>query len=356
MSRFLNAFHKNLLPYTPGEQPVNIQYIKLNTNESPFPPSPKVLAALNETEINKLNLYPDPECGALVKAMATLYNVKPENILLGNGSDEILQYCFYAFCGADKKAVFADITYGFYSVFADLFHIHADIIPLSEDFTLPLARFQHADGTVFIANPNAPTGLALTKQEIVSILETNPNDVVVVDEAYIDFGGESAVSLIEAYKNLIVVQTFSKSRSFAGGRLGMCFADKELIDDMKKIKYSLNPYNIDRLALVSGTAAMEDDAYYKKNAHIIAENRAWLTEQLQNEGFLVLPSKANFVFARHPKVSGKDLYLKLKARGILVRHFESERICNFNRITIGTKEQLEKLINTVKIILDEAGE
>ena len=353
MSRFLNSFHKNLLPYTPGEQPVDMQYIKLNTNESPFPPSQQVIAAISEAEICKLNLYSDPECTALVKRFSELYNVKPENILFGNGSDEILQYCFYAFCGTDKKAVFADITYGFYSVFTDLFHIPMQIIPLSDDFTINPEQYKNVGGTIFIANPNAPTGLALTRQEIISVLESNPDDVVVIDEAYVDFGADSVVDLIGTYKNLIVVQTFSKARSYAGGRLGMCFADKELIDDMKKIKYSLNPYNIDRLSMVAGIAAADDDAYYKNNAKIIIENRTWLTAELQKLGFSILDSKANFIFAQHHEYNGKDLYLRLKENGVLVRHFDKDRICNFNRITIGTMEQLQILVDTIKKNINE---
>lgn len=353
MSRYLNSFHKNLLPYTPGEQPVDMQYVKLNTNESPFPPSDKVIDAISKHEISKLNLYSDPECTALVKRFSQLYHVKTENILFGNGSDEILQYCFYAFCGADKKAAFADITYGFYSVFADLFHIPTDIIPLNEDFTLPIERFRNTDATVFIANPNAPTGLALTRNEIISVLEANAENVVVIDEAYVDFGAESVVDLIDTYKNLIVVQTFSKARSYAGGRLGMCFADKELINDMKMIKYSLNPYNIDRLSMVAGIAAADDDAYYKRNAATIRENRQWLTAELEKLGFSVLPSSANFIFAQHKSISGKTLYLKLKEKGVLVRHFDKERICNFNRITIGTTDQLNKLVEAIKAIIEE---
>ncbi len=353
MSSFLNSFHKNLLPYTPGEQPVDMQYVKLNTNESPFPPSPLVLASINEAEISKLNLYSDPECTALVNRFAKLYNVKSENILFGNGSDEILQYCFYAFCGADKKAVFADITYGFYSVFADLFHIPLHSIPLANDFSIKAEEYYNCGGTVFIANPNAPTGLALSREEIISVLENNPDDVVVIDEAYVDFGAESVVDLIDTYKNLIVVQTFSKGRSYAGGRLGMCFADKELINDMKMIKYSLNPYNVDRLSMAAGIAAADDDAYYKNNARTIIKNRTWLTEELHQLGFDVLDSKTNFIFAQHPVYDGKNLYLRLKEKGVLVRHFDKDRICNFNRITIGTMEQLQILVNTIKTIIAE---
>lgn len=353
MSRYLNSFHKNLLPYTPGEQPVDMQYVKLNTNESPFPPSDKVIQAVNAAEISKLNLYSDPECTNLVKRFASLYNVKTENILFGNGSDEILQYCFYSFCGEDKNAVFADITYGFYSVFADLFHIPVEIIPLNDDYTLPTDKFKNANGTVFIANPNAPTGLALTKNEIIEILESNKDDVVVIDEAYVDFGAESVVDLIDTYNNLIVVQTFSKSRSYAGGRLGMCFADKELINDMKMIKYSLNPYNIDRLSMAAGIAAADDDAYYKKNAAVIIQNRQWLTNELTALGFNILPSCANFIFAEHPQYDGKKLYLQLKERGVLVRHFDKDRISNFNRITIGTMDQLQILVDTIKAIFKE---
>ena len=353
MSRFLNAFHKALLPYVPGEQPVDMQYIKLNTNESPFPPSQKVQDCLSAAEIENLRLYPDPECGALVRHFAAYCGMEPENILFGNGSDENLNYCFYAFCGENKRAAFADITYGFYKVFTDLYHIDPLIIPLEEDFSLDTTKYYHCGATVFIANPNAPTGISLPAAAIEKIVQNNPDDVVIVDEAYVDFGAESVVPLVKKYDNLLVVQTYSKSRSLAGGRLGMCIGCKELIDDLKTLKYALNPYNINRLTMAAGIACLQDDSYYKSNCRTIAENRAFLTEALQARGFRVLPSSANFVFAEHPQYTGERLYLDLKAKGILIRHFETARIRNFNRITVGTREQLQALLQTIDSLFEE---
>jgi len=351
MSRFLNPKYEALEVYTPGEQPQDMQYIKLNTNESPYPPSPGVLRAVNGEETAKLRLYSDPECRKLRTALAELYGVKMENVYLSNGSDDILNFAFMAF-GADG-AVFPAISYGFYKVFAQLHGVAARQIPLGEDFSIDPADYYDSGALVVIANPNAPTGLCLSLGEIEGILQKNPDHVVVIDEAYVDFGGESAASLIGRYKNLLVVQTFSKSRSMAGARLGFAIADGELIADLDRIKYSTNPYNINRLTLVAGEAAVAENDYYMANCQKIMETRAYTTEALRELGFTVLPSKANFVFAKSQRIGGQELYEKLKKRGILVRHFSDPRIADFNRITIGTRTEMEVLIQTIRKILEE---
>ncbi len=350
MSRFLNSKYASLEVYTPGEQPRDKQYIKLNTNESPFPPSDAVIKAVNANEIKDLRLYSDPECKPLKTAMADLYDVKPNNVYLSNGSDDILNFSFMAF--SQNGVVFPEISYGFYKVFAELHNVNYTAIPLKEDFSINPDDY-NADGKlIVIANPNAPTGLCLEVAQVESILKANPNSVVLIDEAYIDFGGESSYKLINQYKNLLVVGTFSKSRSMAGARLGFAIADEELIADLERIKYSTNPYNINRLTLVAGTAAIKDNGYYMDNCKKIIQNREYTTRQLEKLGFFVLPSKANFVFAKHNKIGGEQLYLRLKANGILVRHFNSHKIKDFNRITIGSKEEMEKFVEVTTKILE----
>ena len=353
MSSFFSSKYNNLTPYTPGEQPKDMQYIKLNTNESPFSPSEKAVAYANE-EAKKLQLYSDPECTLLNKKMAEYYGVETDNILMTNGSDEILNFAFMAFCDDTHPAAFADITYGFYPVFAALNHIPYEEIPLRDDFTLNVEDYIGISKTIFIANPNAPTGIAISVEDIKRILESNPNNIVVIDEAYVDFGGESCVPLINEYKNLLVTQTFSKSRSMAGARLGMGFACKELITDLNTVKYSTNPYNINRMTMAAGIGALEDDEYMKENCLAIIENRAYTTFALEDMGFSLTDSSTNFVFAKHPFVSGKEIYLKLKEMGILVRHFDKEKLTEYNRITIGTKEQMDAFIEATKKIIDEA--
>ena len=259
-----------------------------------------------------------------------------------------------AFCDDMHPAAFADITYGFYPVFAALNHIPYEEIPLRDDFTLNVEDYIGINKTIFIANPNAPTGIAISVEDIKRILESNPNNIVVIDEAYVDFGGESCVPLINEYKNLLVTQTFSKSRSMAGARLGMGFACKELITDLNTVKYSTNPYNINRMTMAAGIGALEDDEYMKENCLAIIENRAYTTFALEDMGFSLTDSSTNFVFAKHPFVSGKEIYLKLKEMGILVRHFDKEKLTEYNRITIGTKEQMDAFIEATKKIIDEA--
>ena len=351
MSKFLKDRYQSLEVYTPGEQPRDKKYIKLNTNESPFPPSDSVLKAVNEQEVKDLRLYSDPTGIALKTALAELHKVSPDNIFLSNGSDDILNFSFMAF--TEKGAMFPEISYGFYSVFAELHGIDFEAVPLKDDFSIDPADYKGNGRMVVIANPNAPTGLCLSLAQIEEILKANPLSVVVIDEAYVDFGGESAYPLTKKYKNLLVVQTFSKSRSMAGARLGFAIADKELIADLERIKYSTNPYNINRLTMAAGVAAVKDNDYYMDNCKKIIENREYTTRELEALGFYVIPSKANFIFAKSDKIGGEELYLKLKDNGILVRHFTKEKIKDFNRITIGSYEEMQSFVKTVKQILEE---
>ena len=351
MSKFFNESLSGLEVYTPGEQPQDKKYIKLNTNESPYPASQAVVDAITSKEIEDLRLYCDPDCKKLKSAFANLYGVKDENIFLSNGSDDILNFSFLAF--GENGAVYNDITYGFYSVFAELHRIKSTIIPLNEDFTIDTDAFKCQNRLVVIANPNAPTGIALNLNEIEEIVVSNPDSVVLIDEAYVDFGGESCYKLTEKYDNLLCVGTFSKSRSLAGARLGFAIGNKELISDLERIKYSTNPYNINRLTQVAGLACVLDNDYYMQNCKKIIETREFVTNELKNIGFTVLDSKANFIFAKSDKIGGKELYLKLKENGVLIRHFEKEKIKDYNRITIGSREEMEIFIEKVKEILGE---
>ena len=352
MSRFFVDKYSKLVPYTPGEQPKDMNYIKLNTNESPFPPSKEVSEAVKE-EANKLQLYCDPVCTELTNKIAEIHGVSFDEVLATNGSDEILNFAFMAFCDNKNPIVFADITYGFYSVFADLNNIPYEIIPLKDDFSIDINDYIGINKNIVIANPNAPTGRYLEKSDIEKIVSSNPNNIVIIDEAYIDFGGESACTLIHKYDNLLVTGTFSKSRSLAGGRLGFGIGNKALISDLNTIKYSTNPYNVNRLTQVAGLKALENNSYYMDNCKTIIKNREYTEKALTELGFYVIPSKANFVFAKSDKIDGEALYLKLKAKGILVRHFTKERIKDYNRITIGTMEQMNALIQAIKENLKE---
>lgn len=352
MSRFFSDKYAALVPYTPGEQPQDKKYVKLNTNESPFPPSEKVKQAVAETA-PRLCLYSDPECKLLRRKMSEVFGLPEDNIVMVNGSDEILNFAFMAF--ADEKAplVFPNITYGFYPVFAKLNHIPYEEIPLREDFTVNVEDYIGIHKTIVLANPNAPTGICLSVSEIERIVRSNPDNVVIVDEAYIDFGGESAIGLTKKYDNLLVTGTFSKSRSMAGARLGFGFGNRELIADLNTIRYSTNPYNINTLTAFAAIAVLDENAYYMRNCKVIADNRLWTVQALQKIGFQVLPSKANFVFARSDAIDGETLYRKLKEKGVLIRHFTNPLICDYNRITIGTREQMAILVEKIKEILEE---
>lgn len=349
MSRFFTEKYASLTPYTPGEQPKDMKYVKLNTNESPFAPAPSVARAA-AAECSKLQLYSDPESAGIRAKLAEIYGVTKDQVLVTNGSDEVLNFAFMAF--ADEIA-FPDITYGFYPVFAELNHIPYTEIPLKKDFSIDPDDYVNLKKTIVIANPNAPTGACLSLADIERIVAGNPDNVVIIDEAYVDFGGESAVKLVDKYENLLVTMTFSKSRSMAGARLGFGIGSEKLIADLNTIKYSTNPYNVNRMTEAAGIAALNDNAYYMANCQTIMANRAWTTARLRALGFTVLPSKANFVFAKSEQIDGETLYLELKRRGILIRHFTKERIKDFNRITIGTMEQMETLIGAIQDILKE---
>ena len=350
MSKFRDSRFLKLKEYVPGEQPQDKSYIKLNTNESPYPPSKAVLDILNSEEASKLRLYCDPDCNKLRSKLAELYDVDFENVFVSNGSDEILNFAFMLY-GLEKGAAFPDITYGFYNVFCKLYGIDYEEIPLCDDFSINPDDYIGNGKFNVIANPNAPTGMTMNEEEIEKIIASNPDNVVVIDEAYIDFGGKSCYKLINKYDNLIVCRTFSKSRSMAGARLGYCFASRELIKDLELIKNSTNPYNVNRLTQAAGTAALCEDEYYMENCRKIIETRDYTVKELTALGFDVLPSLANFVFAKHTTIGGEELYLKLKSNGFLVRHFTSARICEFNRITIGSRAEMESLVNELKSIV-----
>ena len=352
MSRYFSNKFAALTPYTPGEQPKERQYVKLNTNESPFAPSASVLEAV-QRECGKLQLYSDPECVALRDMLAETYGVKSSQVIVTNGSDEILNFAFMAFADAEHPLAFADITNGFYPVFAQLNGIPYEEIPLKDDFTMDPDDYVGISKTIVIANPNAPTGMAMPLSDIERILQSNPDHVVIIDEAYVDFGGESAVSLVQTYENLLVTQTFSKSRSMAGARLGFGIGNEKLIADLNTIRYSTNPYNVNRMTEAAGVAALKDNAYYMENCRTIMANRAYTIRALSGMDFTVLPSTTNFIFARSAEFEGEFLYQTLKSLGILVRHFSKPRIKDYIRITIGTKEQMDILLEAIREIRKE---
>ncbi len=353
MSKFLKENLKSLECYTPGEQPRDKKYIKLNTNESPFPPSPEVMDAISKEEVADLRLYSDPMCKVLKEKIAKQYNVNYENVFVSNGSDESLNFFFMAFCGSENPVVFPKISYGFYKVFAELYQIPYTAIGLKEDFSVDINDYININKNIVIANPNAPTGLALSVEEIERIVSSNPDNLVLIDEAYVDFGAKSVIPLTKKYENLLVVQTFSKSRSLAGARLGYAIGNKEIIADLEKIKYSTNPYNINRLTLVAGASAIDSQEYFTKNCEEIIKVRKFTEAELTKLGFFIIPSSANFIFAKSDKISGEKLYEMLKEKGVLVRHFTTHKICEFNRITIGTQKDMEIFIEKVKECLNE---
>ncbi|HCS67075.1 MAG TPA: histidinol-phosphate transaminase [Oribacterium sp.] len=401
MSKFFHSAYRNLTPYTPGEQPQDKKYIKLNTNESPFPPAPGVIEAVNASEAMDLRLYSDPELKPLKAQLAESFGVDTANVFIGNGSDECLNYAFMAF-GEDGFA-FPDITYSFYKVIAELNHVQTDVKPLRADFTIDLSDYlgpstseeANADAgktvvkaegnqtstgaqvdadkaaargegvpikqkiytgigkAIVLPNPNAPTGIPISLDAVAALCEANPDHVVMIDEAYVDFADTalSAVPLTKKYKNLLVTQTFSKSRSMAGARVGFAIGDAALIQDLETLRNSNNPYNVNRISMKCAIEALKDTAYFEENCAKIRANRAWTKAALEELGFHVLKSQTNFLFAESPEISGKELYLRLKDNGVLVRHFDDPKITNFNRITIGSREEMEQFIETVKEIL-----
>lgn len=353
MSRFFSKKYADLIPYTPGEQPKERKFVKLNTNESPFPPS-AVAVKMAAEAASRLMLYPDPDCVQLTKKLSEMLDVSTDEIVWTNGSDDVLNFAFMAFCDVEHPAVFPDITYGFYSVFATANRVPFHTIPLEQDFSIPLEKFKQEKGTVFIANPNAPTGIALTRSQIEDLLLSNLNRVVVIDEAYVDFGAESCIPLIHRYDNLLVTQTFSKSRSMAGARLGFAVGNKTLISDLNTLRYATNPYNINSMTMAAGIGVLSDQEYTLENCKKIMENRTYTEEALKDLGFEMTDSKANFLFAKHPKIAGGDLYLGLKERGVLVRHFSKDRISDYCRITVGSRKEMDELLRQIRIILEES--
>lgn len=348
MSRFFIKSLAALQPYVPGEQPQDMQYVKLNTNESPFPASPKAVAAINGEEVSRLYLYSDPDCKALIAAIAKRYGLRPEQVTVGNGSDEVLWFALRAFCDENTPLAYNDITYGCYKTWCSMLNVPSKILPLREDYSIDLSLYKGLNCTVMVTNPNAPTGLCLTLEEIEGILRANPDHVVIVDEAYVDFGGESCVSLIDKYDNLLVVQTCSKSRSLAGARLGFAMGNAELISDLNRIKFSFNPYNVNRLTCLAGIAAMEDEDYFQTCTQTVARTRDKTAAALKTMGFTLTDSKANFLFAESSRIPGGELYRKLKEKGVLVRHFDKPRLENRLRITVGSEAQMEALLTALK--------
>lgn len=352
MSKFFSKKYAGLTPYTPGEQPQEMKYIKLNTNESPYPPSPLAQRLAREAA-GDLQLYSDPECKALVKTAAEKLGVNEDEIVFVNGSDEILNFAFMAFCDKDHPAVFPNITYGFYPVFAELNGVEYEEKPLNPDFTVNVEDYIGINKNIFIANPNAPTGIALSVSDIERIVSSNPDNVVVVDEAYVDFGAESALPLIKKYDNLIVCQTMSKSRSLAGARLGFGVGNAELIKDINTIRYSTNPYNINRMTMAAGIGALCDTEYFDKCCKEIEKTRAWISAELKNLGFSLTDSSTNFLFAKSDRIGGKELYLALKEKGVLIRHFDKPLLDGYNRITVGSREEMERFLEILKGVLEE---
>lgn len=350
MSRFLYPPIEAMEAYTPGEQPKDGVYVKLNTNESPYPPSPGVVERLKCSDIERLRLYSDPTCRGLREALGKEHGVSYKRICPTNGSDEALAFAFMAY--GRGGVCFPDITYGFYPVFAELYGCPVNIIPLKDDFTMNVDAMKAAKETLFIANPNAPTGIALPLDVIEDIVKSDPHRVVVVDEAYVDFGGESAVPLTDRYDNLMVTRTYSKSRSMAGARIGYAVAGDAIAADLDKLRYSTNPYNMDSLALMLGTVASEEADYYRDNCQRIIETREALTKKLTEAGFEILPSSANFIFVKFPERDGDELYTALRERFILVRHFNAERIKDYLRVTIGTPEEMEKFYDAICEIVE----
>ena len=351
MSKFLNSRFSTLTPYTPGEQPKTQGLIKLNTNESPFPPSPKVIEAINTAEINKLNLYPDPESSVLVKAISKYHNIPENQIIVGNGSDEILAFAFMIFQNENRKIYFPDISYGFYKVYAEVFGAKMQLVRLDDNLMINPQNYFNLDGTIVIANPNPPTGTVMHLENIEKILETNKNNLVIIDEAYVNFGAKTSLQLIDKYDNLLVIQTFSKDRNLAGARIGIGFAQEEIIKDLNKIKYSFNPYNLNRLSILAGAAAMDDKEYFESCTEKIKSIRQEFVKEMEALGFSIIPSLANFIFAKHDKISGAEYYKALRDKNILVRHFENERIKDYVRITIGRKEEMDTLVCATNSIL-----
>jgi histidinol-phosphate aminotransferase len=351
MSKFWSPLTASLVPYVPGEQPKDKTYIKLNTNENPYPPSPKVIQAIKEAANADLRLYPDPTCEGLVQAAASYYGLPAEQVFVGNGSDEILAFAFAAFFDPAKKVLFPDITYSFYKVYAKLYGLQTELIPLDEQFHVQVEAYHADNGGIIIPNPNAPTAELIPLESIRKLLASHSNQAVIIDEAYIDFGGESAIELVKDYPNLLVVQTLSKSRSLAGLRVGFAFGSEELIEGLNRIKNSFNSYTIDRLALAGAVASLEDDAYFRETTAKVITTRERVTKQLLEAGFKVTDSKANFVFISHPSIAAESIFQQLRDKGVLVRYFNQPRINEYLRVSIGTDDEMDAFIQALQEIV-----
>ena len=355
MSKYFSSRFASLEPYVPGEQPQDMSYIKLNTNESPFDPPKEVVPVIREAA-RSIRLYSDPESNELRQAIADYYGLEPENVMATNGSDEALNYAFMAFCDEEHPIVFPEITYGFYPVIAKLNNIPYETISLREDYTIDVREYEGINKNICIANPNAPTGIALSLEEVEQIVRTNPDNIIIIDEAYVDFGARSAVPLLYRYDNLLITQTFSKSRSLAGGRLGFILGAKDLIADMNTLRNASNPYNINRMTAKAGIVTLRENTYFKNSCQAIQFNRRYTSRALEALGFEILPSSANFLFIRSERIGGEELYLRLKEKGVLIRHFSDPKISDWNRVTIGTKDQMDKFLAKVEEIFVEQDE
>jgi histidinol-phosphate aminotransferase len=347
MSKFWSPFVRDLVPYVPGEQPKLTKLVKLNTNENPYGPSPKAIEAMRAEVNDNLRLYPDPNSDLLKQAVARYYGVESNRVFLGNGSDEVLAHAYNAFFKHDKPLLFPDISYSFYPVYCGLYGVAFEAVPLDEQFQIRVEDYSRPNGGIIFPNPNAPTGCLLALEAVEQILKANPDSVVIVDEAYIDFGGETAIGLVDRYPNLLVTQTLSKSRSLAGLRVGLAVGHPDLIEALERVKNSFNSYPLDRMAIVGAAAAFDDREYFETTCNRVIDSREKLTGQLESKGFEVLPSAANFIFARHPKHDAAGLAAKLREQGVIVRHFKQERIAQFLRITIGTPEQNQALVDAL---------
>lgn len=354
MSKFWSPLAASLVPYVPGEQPRDKKYIKLNTNENPYPPSPKVLEAIKAAANSDLRLYPDPTCDALVRTIADYYHVRPEQVFVGNGSDEVLAFSFAAFFDPADAILFPDITYSFYKVYAEFFGLKAELIPLDDNFEVPFEQFDRDNGGIVLPNPNAPTAILAPLDAFRGLLARNPDHVVLIDEAYIDFGGQSAIELVHEFPNALVVQTLSKSRSLAGIRVGFAIGSEELIDGLNRVKNSFNSYTLDRVALAAAIASFEDEPYFRAMAERVNLTRDACTDKLRQMGFTVTDSKANFLFISHPEIPAKTLLTELRDRGILVRYFNQPRIDNHLRVSVGTDEEMDAFLAAVQSILAAA--
>lgn len=347
MSKYWSAFVKGLVPYVPGEQPKLSKLVKLNTNENPYGPSPKTIAAMQAELNDSLRLYPDPNGERLKRAVAEYYDVRPEQIFVGNGSDEILAHAFHGLFQHGKPLLFPDVTYSFYPVYCGLYGIEYETIALNDNFQIDVNDYARPNGGIVFPNPNAPTGCLLGLEAVERLLQANPDSVVLVDEAYVDFGGESAIALVDRYPNLLVSQTLSKSRSLAGLRVGLAVGHPDLIEALERIKNSFNSYPLDRIAIAGAAAAFEDREYFEQTCQRVIASREDVIASMQELGFEVLPSRANFIFARHPQRDASQLAVQLREQGVIVRHFKQPRIDQFLRITIGTPEQNQALLQAL---------